>query len=129
LQRIRKTKKFTTEITLKGEPYTLGYEREIILFRIFQEFLTNSIKHSEAKNLLVQLDYGHENFSLVLLDDGKGFDFEKAVTHKLLDSGAGLRNIRRRCELINALCHFETAPGQGTKIRIELLNDSNVTDK
>jgi two-component system NarL family sensor kinase len=125
LQRIRKTKKFSTEITLKGAPYTLGFEREIILFRIFQEFLNNAIKHSQAKNLLVALDYGVESFNLILLDDGKGFDFEKAVTHTLLDSGAGLRNINRRCELINAKCHFETAVGQGTKIMIALPNDNN----
>ena len=123
LQRIRKTKRFDTEINVNGEAYTFGYEREIILFRIFQEFLNNSIKHSGAKNISVELTYGQENFSLSLSDDGKGFDFEKLMTQKtLISSGAGLRNIERRCELIGGKCLYETSNGKGTKLNIELPN-------
>ncbi|GLU53211.1 sensor histidine kinase [Dyadobacter frigoris] len=120
LQRIRKTKKFETEITLTGEPYTLGYEREIILFRIFQEFLNNSLKHSEAKNIIVKLNYGLTHFNLALSDDGKGFDYEKVTTHNLLSSGAGLRNMARRCELIGAKCSLESLVGKGTFLGIEV---------
>ncbi|MBE9460542.1 sensor histidine kinase [Dyadobacter subterraneus] len=120
LQRIRKTKKFETEITLTGESYTLGYEREIILFRIFQEFLNNSLKHSEAKNIIVKLNYGLAHFNLTLSDDGKGFDYEKVTTHNLLNSGAGLRNMARRCELIGAKCNLESSIGKGTFLDIEV---------
>lgn len=120
LQRIRKTKKFDTEITLTGEPYTLGYEREIILFRIFQEFLNNSLKHSQAKNITVKLNYGLAHFNLALSDDGKGFDHGKIVTHTLFNSGAGLRNMARRCELIGAKCNLESSVGKGAFLDIEL---------
>lgn len=123
LQRIRKTKRFDTEINVNGEAYTLGYEHEIILFRIFQEFLNNSIKHSGAKNINVTLTYGTGNFSLSLSDDGKGFDFDKLMTQKILgSSGAGLRNIERRCELIGGKCLYETSTGKGTRLNIELPN-------
>lgn len=120
LQRIRKTKKFETEVIQQGEPYALGFEKEIILFRIFQEFLNNSLKHSEAKYIKVQLTYAPEHFKLCIADDGKGFDYEKVMTNKLFDSGAGLRNISRRCELIGGNCKLESVLGKGTQLNIQL---------
>lgn len=130
LQRIRKTKKFQTEINLDGEPYSLGYEREIVLFRIFQEFLNNSIKHSGAKNISVKLTYGKDNFNLCLADNGKGFDLDKVMNQKEINSsGAGLRNIERRCELIGGKCKWTSAIGQSTQLEIELLNKENFNPK
>ena len=127
LQRIRKTKKFETEITIEGEAYSLGYEREIILFRIFQEFLNNTIKHSRAKNINVQLMYDSEDFRLRLSDDGKGFDYNEIMARKINQSGSGLRNMARRCELIGGKCEFKSDIGRGTQIEIILqnLNNSN----
>ena len=126
LQRIRKTKKFETEIIQLGETYMLGFEKEIILFRIFQEFLNNSLKHSEAKNIKVKFTYEPEFFKLRITDDGKGFDYEKLNTHKLFDSGAGLRNISRRCEMIGGICKLESILGEGTRLDIELPTTFNV---
>jgi signal transduction histidine kinase len=128
LQRVRKTKKFQTEITVNGESYALGFEREIILFRIAQEILNNSIKHSMAKNIKVRLTYDTETFSLCIDDDGKGFDYESVTSRKLADSGAGVRNIHRRIELIGGTCLIETAPGKGTKTKIELPNTVIASD-
>ena len=125
LQRVRKTKKIQTEINLEGEAYTLGYEREILLFRIFQEFLNNSIKHSEAKNIDVKLTYGKDNFNLCLADNGKGFDPDKVMNQEEMDSsGAGLRSIKRRCELIGGKFKWASANGNGARLEIELVNDN-----
>ena len=120
LQRIRKTKKFETEVMQQGEAYALGFEKEIILFRIFQEFINNSLKHSEAKNIKVKFTYASEHFKLCVADDGKGFDYEKVITNKMFDSGAGLRNISRRCELIGGNCKLESVLGKGTQLDIQL---------
>ncbi|WP_254411732.1 sensor histidine kinase [Dyadobacter diqingensis] len=120
LQRIRKTRKFETEVIQQGEAYALGFEKEIILFRIFQEFLNNSLKHSEAKNIKVKFTYAPEHFKLCIADDGKGFDYEKVITNKMFDSGAGLRNISRRCELIGGNCKLESVPEKGTQLDIQL---------
>jgi two-component system, NarL family, sensor kinase len=115
LQRIRKTKKFETELTLHGEKYTLGYEREIVLFRIVQEILNNALKHSKAKNIEVNIKYLPDNFTLSVTDNGKGFDFEAIMKNELSQSGAGLRNIRRRATLINFDCEIDSQINQGTK--------------
>jgi len=126
LQRIRKTKRFETETLVNGEAYTLGFEKEIILFRIFQEFLTNSLKHSGAKHIKVIFFYDEELFKLSVSDDGKGFDYEKVITHTMFDSGAGLRNINRRCELIGGNCKLKSVVGTGTQLDIELPVTSNL---
>jgi two-component system NarL family sensor kinase len=120
LQRIRKTKKFETEIMQQGETFPLGFEKEIILFRIFQEFINNSLKHSAAKNIKVKFTYAPDQFKLCIFDDGKGFDYGKLKTNKMFDAGAGLRNISRRCELIGGNCKLESYPGKGTQLDIEL---------
>lgn len=115
LQRIRKTKKFETELTLHGEKYTLGYDREIVLFRIVQEILNNALKHSKAKNIEIDITYLPNNFTLTVTDNGKGFDFETVMKNELSQSGAGLRNIKRRASLINFDCDIDSQINQGTK--------------
>lgn len=115
LQRIRKTKKFATELTLQGEKYSLGYDREIVLFRIVQEILNNALKHSKAKNIEIDMNYLPNNFVLTVTDNGKGFDFETIMKNELSQSGAGLRNIKRRAALINFACDIDSQINQGTK--------------
>lgn len=120
LQRIRKIKKFETEMTVSGDMYGLGFDKEIILFRIFQEFLNNSIKHSEAKNIQVKLNYHPDQFHLILLDDGKGFDRVSLTDHKMHLSGSGLRHIEKRCKLIGASCELVSSSGNGTQLDVIL---------
>lgn len=120
LQRVRKIKKFETEISIAGDIFSLGYEKEIVLFRIFQEFLNNSIKHSEAKNIKVKLTYFTDHLNVIFSDDGKGFHFENVPTEKLDCSGAGLRNIQRRCTLIGAQCNMNSSKGHGTRLEMKI---------
>lgn len=115
LQRIRKTKKFETDLTLHGEKYSLGYDREIVLFRIVQEILNNALKHSKAKNINIDIDYLPNNFTLTVTDNGKGFDLETVMKNEISQSGAGLRNIKRRATLINFDCNIDSQINQGTK--------------
>lgn len=129
LQRIRKTKKFETELTLHGEKYALGYEREIVLFRIVQEILNNALKHSQAKNIEVNLSYSADNFTLSVTDNGKGFDFVGIMRNELSQSGAGLRNIKRRASLINFECEIDSQITKGTKyILSTTTNNSSLGD-
>jgi len=121
IARIRKTKRFATEINIVGEKYSLGYEREIVLFRVAQEILNNALKHSKAQNLTVLLSYSPETFELTIKDDGKGFDIERIQQNEINQSGAGLRNIQRRVKLIGGTCQISSEIGKETKITITLL--------
>ncbi|MEA5425268.1 sensor histidine kinase [Arcicella lustrica] len=120
IARIRKTKRFATEINIVGEKYSLGYEREIVLFRVAQEILNNALKHSKAQNLIVLLNYTPETFELTIKDDGKGFDIERIQQNEINQSGAGLRNIQRRVKLIGGICQISSEIGKETQITITL---------
>ncbi|QIP15376.1 sensor histidine kinase [Spirosoma aureum] len=120
LHRIEKTKRFKTSTHLDGEMYSLGYDREIVLFRIFQEILNNAIKHSRANMIHIDLLFAPEKFTLAFNDDGEGFDYEEIMSQELSKSGAGLRNIFRRVELIGGQCIYKSAKNQGTQVSIEL---------
>ncbi len=115
LERIRKTRKFITELVIEGEKYKLGYEREIILFRIVQEALNNALKHSEAINIEVHLQYSADRFTVMIADKGKGFDYDEIMNQPMAQSGAGLRNIKQRAALINFDCELMSQKGQGTR--------------
>ncbi len=120
LQRIRKTRRFQTEISVLGEKRKLGYEREIVLFRIVQEVLNNALKHSKAKNLTIVLHYFPQSFTLNINDNGKGFDLENINQKGILQAGAGLRNMQRRMELIGGECSISSEIGKGTEVLLKL---------
>ena len=94
-------------------PDRLAPEAETTLYRVTQEALTNVLKHAHATRVDVVLE-GHKNIvTLVIEDDGVGFD------HGAVDkAGAaiGLIGMRERAALINATLQVESAPGQGTTI-------------
>ena len=121
LQRIRKTRRFQTEISVLGEKRKLGYEREIVLFRIVQEILNNALKHSKAKNLAIVLHYFADSFTLKVNDDGKGFDLENINQKVLSQAGAGLRNMQRRMELIGGKCTISSEIGKGTEVVLSMI--------
>ncbi len=121
LQRVRNTGIFGTEFRTSGEAYSLGFQREIVLFRIVQEVLNNAIKHAEAKKLTVNIIYLPESVTLTLQDDGKGFDYPSTQEKILSQSGAGLRNMQRRAALIGGQYTLKSLPGQGTTVSINLL--------
>lgn len=116
LQRIRKTRRFQTEISVLGDKRKLGYEREIVLFRIVQEVLNNALKHSKAKNLTIVLHYFPQSFTLNINDNGKGFDLESINQKSISQAGAGLRNMQRRMELIGGSCKISSEIGKGTEV-------------
>lgn len=120
LGRIRNTGKYQTEILIDGEVYRLEGQKEIVLFRVVQEVLNNILKHAGAKTIHISLQFTPAHFRLTVQDDGKGFDYEAVLGRELSRSGAGLRNIQRRSEMLGGTCFFQTAPGQGTAVHIQL---------
>ncbi|MGG7666495.1 sensor histidine kinase [Dyadobacter sp. BHUBP1] len=120
LARIQKTGTYQIAVTVRGERYSLGFEKEIVLFRICQEILNNIMKHSKAKNIAVVLEYEVETWLLCISDDGRGFDHQFMTQGDLQHSGSGLRNMRRRTEMLGGNFTLESGLGNGTKIQIVL---------
>lgn len=116
LDRIQRTGRFETRLTVQGYQYSLDKRHEIILFRLTQEALTNAIKHSNASRLEVTAEYCPDCFKLNILDDGIGFDYETTADQH----GSGLRNFISRTNLIGGECHVLSKPHQGTQVQFLL---------
>jgi signal transduction histidine kinase len=116
MERINKSGliKITLEVT--GDPYSLGEQRELVLFRIFQEALNNALKYAHALNLVINLSFTAQLFTLNITDDGIGFSPELAGEK----NGSGLKNMESRANIIGAVATLISEPGQGCTINITL---------
>jgi signal transduction histidine kinase len=88
------------------------------LLRIFQEGLTNAVKHAHARSVDVELTYLPDSFALRIRDDGDGFD-----PQLLSPSGNGhygLIGMRERAERIGGHFNLESKPGAGTELRVDV---------
>ncbi len=97
----------------KQDSTNITNRQGINLFRISQELINNSLKHSEAKNIRITLSEFDEFISLFYFDDGIGFD-ERSI--KL---GSGIINIRERVEICNGKIEINSTTGN-TTFEIEL---------
>jgi len=114
--RVNKSGLLNMELQVKGDPISLGEQRELVLFRIFQEALNNTLKYSAAKHLQISLQYSIKLFNLTLKDDGVGFSIDELGSN----SGAGLKNMRNRATLIGAIANIDSSPGEGCSIKVSL---------
>jgi signal transduction histidine kinase len=89
---------------------------EVTLFRIAQEALTNVIRHSKASRASVILLHQIGEITMLVEDDGQGFD--RAVSRS--DQCLGLMGMRERANLLGGSFVVESAPGEGTTIRVKI---------
>jgi signal transduction histidine kinase len=97
-----------------GDDKRAEEKTEIAMYRIINELVNNSIRHSEAENINVQLLIDDSRVHAIVEDDGKGFDASMAEA-----DGTGLRNVRSRVSSLNGKFEMVTAPGKGTEINVE----------
>lgn len=102
-----------SSLRVEGEVYDIDNKAEIVIFRILQEFFSNTIKHSKATNLEVFLSFGVDKLIIVAADNGVGFEVSS-----LPQNGIGLCNIKKRGALINAEIELESKINNGTMLTI-----------
>lgn len=95
-----------------GEP-PVEWARSVL--RILKEAITNSRRHSQAKEITVDLVWSAGTFELKITDDGIGFE----PNDPDLNPGQGLRNLRQRAASLKGKLEVLTSPGSGTSITLE----------
>lgn len=90
-------------------------EVEQCIYRVAQEALTNVARHAGARSLRVALARDAGPLTLIVADDGRGFD-PAAVQ----GTQYGLKGLRERAALIGASLEVRSCPEQGTTVRLEL---------
>jgi two-component system sensor histidine kinase DegS len=91
-------------------------ETEIHIYRIIQEAVNNSIKHSEASLLQVCIQERGQELLISVEDNGKGFTPKQNETN----AGNGINNILTRADFLKAKAAINSSPGKGTQILISL---------
>lgn len=114
VERFNRLKFVNASLKISGEPFSLSNEKEIILFRIFQEFSNNTLKYSKAKNLVILINYTNNQLEFIAEDDGIGFN----LTDESNQNGIGLLNMKSRTKLIGGEIEIKSAKEKGTKIYI-----------
>lgn len=92
-------------------PKTIGFE----CYRIVQESVSNALKYAGGAMVNVELSLQNNCLSILVADDGKGFDLGKKT------KGIGLRTIWQRAETMSARIEMNSAPGEGTRLKVNVL--------
>lgn len=92
----------------------------LAFFRVAQEAVNNSAKHSEAENVSISLKNTGKMILLQIEDDGKGFEVPDNFTELRVQGHRGLSNMRERMSIVGGHFSIFSTPGKGTVIRCEL---------
>lgn len=99
-----------------GENSEIKSAPEIIVYRIIQELVNNSLKHAFASEIIVQLIKGEGWVRINVEDNGKGFDVDRLKEA----TGSGWSNIKSRVDYLNGSIDIKSEIGSGTTVSIEL---------
>lgn len=122
LELISKAGQYKTNLILEGEPFKFDRQKELVMFRIFQEMLNNIIKHANAKTVFVRLLYQPRLFNLTVSDDGDGFCTPVAQTGK---PSCGISNMQNRATLIGGSFQLSSTLRKGTTVSVNLPFENN----
>ena len=98
----------TEEVNWNSIPREIGFE----FYRIVQEAVSNAVKYADASAIQVILTLEENCLSVLIADDGNGFEIHKKV------KGIGLRTMMQRAETIGAKVELNSVPGKGTNVKV-----------
>ncbi|MFT4580102.1 MAG: signal transduction histidine kinase, partial [Nitrospinales bacterium] len=111
-----------TEVVLPNIEIEMSPGFATMVFRIFQETLTNAARHSKASKIIVQVDKEKEILSLTIKDNGIGLDREK-INNK---NSLGLLGIKERAETWGGEIIITSSPGIETCIKLRVPLENNL---
>lgn len=115
LNQLERSGVFQTELNIVGSPVKLDSKKELILFRMVQEAIANSIRHSGSTKITVSIKFG-DNCVLSICDNGSGFHQDQVQE----ETGLGLKNMKNRCQIIGATLNLQSHKNHGTQVEITL---------
>jgi signal transduction histidine kinase len=115
--RINSSGKFRVTILKEDELLPLQSEKQLMLFRIVQEALTNSVRHSKGNNVLIQIKTNDSSLTMTIADDGIGFDTESNELQ-----GVGMIHLNQRVEILGGTVQVTSQRNHGTSILIDIPN-------
>jgi len=94
----------------------MAENKEIMIYRIIQELVNNTLKHSAARNIELQMQVLPGRLDIIYTDDGKGFNVEEKMESKSI----GLQSIQSRVNFLNGIMQLYSEPGKGVSYKLEI---------
>jgi two-component system NarL family sensor kinase len=115
MEQIERSKRYKVCFNVNDHPATLDRQKQLILFYIFQEAISNIHKHSGAKEISVSLQYAPNKLTMQVKDNGTGIGVEGRPIRK----GSGMINMKNNAAIINAALHIRSDE-KGTTIEVDV---------
>ncbi|MEA2685058.1 MAG: two-component system, NarL family, sensor histidine kinase NreB [Actinomycetota bacterium] len=107
------------KIELSGDVEArFGLRVEAAVYRIVEEALTNVMRHASATTVTISLQHSGERLTVVVEDDGAGFEPSRRTL--TAGSGMGLLCMEERARLLDGFVELDSAPGRGAAVRLSL---------
>lgn len=127
LEDFRDKTKIQCDLVITGKEERLDPVLEVAVFRLVQEALNNVKKHAAAHKVEVRIGYSPSYITVVVQDDGKGFDVSSLRLNTGTPgstSGFGLVGMKERVKLLSGTFEIQSAPGEGTRIQAQIPLDA-----
>ena len=117
---LRRNYHLDVQFQSEGEEKGLSSIVSVTLYRIIQEACNNAVRHSNAKNVFVRINFLDNNIEIDIEDNGIGFDLQKVESKGKEDflHGFGLSTMRERARLLSGSFSIDSKIGVGTKIHV-----------
>ena len=117
--KLNQTRAVDIDFKTNMENHRLENEKEVVIYRAVCELINNSILHSGASRIEIELNKHEKFITLQFYDNGRGFD--TSTLSKEDTKGMGLSNIETRVKTVEGVFILESSPGKGTSALIKLI--------
>jgi signal transduction histidine kinase len=115
----------TVHLNLAQDKQALPEDIRLILFRIYQNSLTNVIRHSQASDVFVKFAFDAEEAQLEIKDNGVGFEVPSNWIELVRQGHYGLAGAVERVSLLGGVFMVDSNPGHGTTARVVIPTSEN----
>ena len=114
LDNVRASTDIIIEEALDYKEGAYDESKEVLIYRVVQELINNSLKYASPEKLHVSISKSKQDYLLTYSDNGKGFDKSK------IKFGLGLRSIASRVNILKGKLTYESSPGEGVTFNITI---------
>lgn len=118
--RLTETERFDVHLHVEGETPRLRRRAEAAIFAVVQEAVVNAKKHTQAKNMWIEVREAEGKLEVIVRDDGLGFEVDKTLAASEERGSLGMIHMRESAELLQGTLTLQSAVGQGTIVCLSL---------